>query len=103
MKTLPILFLTALTLVAQETEERMVLVPWAKAPKEAPLFFSATARVNATVGLDAVTTEQAIDFRIHQGKSGALTLALRGEGEVTQVTGEGLRDWSLRVAEDGSR
>ena len=81
----------------------MVLIPWAKAPKEAPLFFSATARVNATAGLDAVTTEQTIAFRIHQGKSGALTLALRGDGEVTEVTGANMRDWSLRIAEDGAR
>ena len=103
MKTALVLFLTALSLAARETDERMVLIPWTKAAKEVPLFYSVTAEVDAVVGLDAVTTEQAIAFRIHQGNTGALSLALRGEGEVTAVNGEGLRDWSVRVAEEGTR
>jgi hypothetical protein len=88
---------------AQEPDERVILVPLAKAPKEAPLFFSATADVKIQVGLEAVTSEQEIDFKIHQGKPETLTLGLNGTGEVVSVTGEGLRDWSVRVAEDGSR
>lgn len=88
---------------AQESDERVVLVPWAKAPKEAPLFFSATAEANARVGLDSVTSEQRIAFRVHQGKAETLTLALSGAGEVLEVTGEGLRDWAVRVAEGGAR
>ena len=104
MKTiLSCLLLSFLTLPAQETDERMILVPWAKAPKEAPLFFSATAEVNAQVALETVTSEQKIKFRIHQGKAETLTLALGGVGEVTEVTGAGLRDWSVRVAENGAR
>jgi hypothetical protein len=90
-------------LPAQDSDERVVLVPWSKAPKEAPLFFSATAEVNARVGLETVTSEQKIQFRIHQGKAETLTLALNGAGEITEVTGAGLRDWSLRVAENGAR
>jgi hypothetical protein len=88
---------------AQETEERMILVPWTKAPKEAPLFFSATAEVNANAGLETVSSEQKITFRIQQGKAETLTLGLGGAGEVTEVTGAGLRDWSVRVAEGGAR
>lgn len=88
---------------AQEADERVVLIPWAKAPKEAPLFFSATAEVNARVGLETVTSEQKIIFRIHQGKAETLTLGLGGAGEVTEVSGAGLRDWSVRVAENGAR
>ena len=88
---------------AQEPDERVILVPFAKAPKEAPLFFSATAEVKIQVGLEDVTSEQEIDFKIHQGKAETLTLGLNGAGEVVSVTGEGLRDWSVRVAEDGSR
>ena len=91
------------TLPAQEADERMILVPWAKAPKEAPLFFSATAEVNAQVALETVTSEQRIKFRIHQGKAETLTLGLGGAGEVTEVSGAGLRDWSVRVAENGAR
>ncbi len=88
---------------AQESDDRVVLVPLGKAPKEAPLFYSATAEVNARFGLSSVTSEQQIDFKIHQGKPETLTLALSGEGEVLSVDGGGLRDWSVRVAEDGSR
>ncbi len=88
---------------AQENAESVVLVPWTKAPKEVPLFFSAKAEVAARVGLDAVTSEQKIGFRVHQGKAETLTLALRGAGEVTEVTGAGLRDWSVRIAENGVR
>lgn len=103
MKTLSALLLATLLLPAQETEERVVLVPWTKAPKEAPLFFSATAEVAARAALDQLTGEQKIRFHIHQGKAETLTLALNGPGEVTEVAGAGLRDWSLRVAENGVR
>ena len=88
---------------AQEPDERVILVPLAKAPKEAPLFFSATADVKIQVGMEEVTSEQEIDFKIHQGKSETLTLGLNGAGEVISATGEGLRDWSVRIAEDGTR
>ncbi len=77
-----------------------MLIPWTKAPKEAPVFFSAAAEVNAQVGLETVTSEQKITFRIHQGKVETLTLGLSGAGEVTEVTGAGLRDWSVRVADE---
>ncbi len=94
--------LTSLTF-AQEADDRVVLVPLGKAPKEVPLFFSASVEAKAKVGLAAVTSEQQIDFKILQGKAETLTLAIGGEGEVMSVTGEGLKDWSVRVGEDGSR
>ena len=101
----PLALLIALTTLAfaQEPDDRVILVPFSKAPKEAPLFFSATADVKIQVGQEEVTSEQQIDFKIHQGKPESLTLGLNGTGEVISVTGEGLRDWSVRVAEDGSR
>ncbi len=88
---------------AQEPDERVVLVPLGKAPKEAPLFFSAAAEVKAQVSLTTLTSEQQIDFKIHQGKPESLSLGLSGAGEVLAVTGEGLRDWAVRVAENGVR
>lgn len=103
MKAILILCLTAITMAAQEIDERLVLVPWAKAPREVPLFFSATAEVKAQASLDAVTSGQKLVFRVHQGKAEKLTLALSGPGEVTSVTGGGLRDWSVRVGEGGAR
>ncbi len=102
LQQLVLMAFAALTF-AQETEERVVLVPLGKAPKEAPLFFSASAEVTANVGLESVTSRQQLDFKIHQGKPETLTLSLSGAGEVTSVSGAGLRDWAVRVAEDGSR
>ncbi len=104
MRTFALLFLALTTLCfGQEPDDRVILVPLGKAPKEAPLFFSAAADVKAQVGLTSVTTDQQIEFKIHQGKPETLTLALTGAGEVLSVTGPGLLDWSVRVAEDGSR
>jgi hypothetical protein len=92
---------------AEEPDKRFVVVPLSEVlrdkPKEAPLFFSVTADVNARIGLESITSEQQIDFKIHQGKAETLALALSGAGEVDAVTGEGLRDWSVRVGEGGAR
>ncbi len=96
-----LLLLLAPLLLAQETSERLVLVPWTKAPKEAPLFFSATAEVNSQIGLETVTSEQKIHFKVLQGKPETLTLTIDGPGEVTEVTGPGLRDWSQRKTDKG--
>ncbi|MES2920067.1 MAG: hypothetical protein V4819_00870, partial [Verrucomicrobiota bacterium] len=104
MRTISLLLIALATLCfGQEPDDRVILVPLGKAPKEAPLFFSASADVKAQANLSAVTSEQTIDYKIHQGKPETLTLALTGEGEVLSVAGQGLRDWSVRVAEDGSR
>ncbi len=103
MKTLLIFLLSLVSLLAQDPQERIVLVPFNNAPKEIPLFFSATANVTSEVKLDTLTSEQRLHFTIHQGKPETLTLALTGAGDVTAVAGAGLRDWAVRVADDGAR
>ncbi len=104
MRTLSLLLIALTTFCfAQEPDDRVILVPLGKVPKEVPLFFSAAADVKIQVGLEEVTSEQTLDFKIHQGKPETLTLALSGAGEVLSVTGAGLRDWSVRVAENGAR
>ncbi|MDP4996932.1 MAG: hypothetical protein NWQ16_11995 [Akkermansiaceae bacterium] len=97
-------FLLALTLLLPTfaQEDRIVLIP-EKTEKPAPLFFSATASVTATASTTKVSSVQDIIFKIHQGIPETLTLPLTGSGTVEQVTGEGLLDWSVRVAENGSR
>ena len=104
MKT--ILYLTLLLAplgFCQEVKEPLVLMPWQPAVKEAPLFFAASAEVTARVGLADVTSDQQLAFRVLQGRPEVLSLGLSGVGEVTAVTGEGLRDWSLRVDAGGAR
>jgi hypothetical protein len=109
MKTKLTCVLAALTLLspAQEPDKRFVVVPIGELtpgpPKPVPLFFSVTANVEASVGMESVISEQRIDFKIHQGKPEILTLALAGSGEVESVSGGGLKDWSVRIAVDGSR
>ncbi|MCF7733041.1 MAG: hypothetical protein K9N23_15235 [Akkermansiaceae bacterium] len=95
--------LLALPAFAQELKEPVMLVPWQPAARSAPLFFSASADVRAHVSLTEATTEQDLAFRIHQGKPELLSVALGGAGEVLEVTGEGLKDWSVRMTADGSR
>ena len=63
---------------AQDTEERIVVVPLGKPVKEAPLFYSATADVLAKVSLIQISSEQKIDFRILQGKPETLSSVLLG-------------------------
>jgi hypothetical protein len=41
--------------------------------------------------------------RVIQGKLREIILALRGDGEVGQVTGTELKDWSVRVDAQGKR
>lgn len=100
-----LLLLLAMSGIASAAEpgERVIVVPIEKAPPVVPLFFSAAAEVVARVGLETVTSEQWITYRIHQGTPEVLTLALGGAGELVSVSGDGLRDWSLRMADDGSR
>ncbi|MGD9417701.1 MAG: hypothetical protein Q7R22_002080 [Verrucomicrobiota bacterium JB025] len=108
MKTAKLVMILGLLLMvfapAQEVaqDERLVLVPWKAARTDAPLFFSATAEVDVRVGLEEVTGEQRISFMVHQGKAEELSLELSGPGEVTEVSGKGLKDWSVRMT-DGKR
>jgi len=100
MKALTILLALATSLFAQQ--ERIILVP-DKTETPPPLFFSATANVTAQATLENITSTQDITFTIVQGKPETLTLSLSGDGEITNVTGDKLLDWSVRIAKDGSR
>ena len=99
MKTL-LYLLTLCTAFAQS--DRIILVP-EKLEKPAPLFFSAAAEISATASTTETISTQRITYTIVQGIPETLSLSLSGLGEISSVTGEGLRDWSVRVAEDGSR
>ncbi|RYD25423.1 MAG: hypothetical protein EOP87_24430, partial [Verrucomicrobiaceae bacterium] len=81
----------------------IAIVPVDKLPKTVPLFFSAAAEVQAQVGAVEILGTQKLIFRVHQGKPEVFSIGLTGKGEITSVTGEQLRDWSVRNAPDGSR
>lgn len=67
-------------------------------PPPAPLFFSTTVDQVVKVGQTEITGEAQVKFQIQQGRPEVLTLGLTGEGEVTEVIGKGLREWSVRQA-----
>jgi hypothetical protein len=105
MKFLNLFLLLALFLPAkaQEADGRIVLVPVEKTPVPVPLFFSVDASVTSTVGFESITGSHQLNFKIHQGKPELLSLPITGSGDITTVTGEGLRDWAVRTDAEGNR
>ena len=103
MKTRLLTFLLALISIAAAQDERIVVISGDKTPPPPPLMFAASAETQITVRLDAISTTTRIDFRIRQGKPETLTLPLTGDGEVTGVAGDGIRDWAVRRDGDGAR
>lgn len=113
-KFIPVLLLPLLTLPAlaqrvtpaasvttQLTPSESTLVVEARGvPPKSPLFFSAAASNTIRPGANAITAEIRLALRVVQGRPEVLSLGLGGAGEVTEVRGEGLRDWSVRQAGD---
>ena len=65
-------------------------------PAPLPLFFSATIEQNTRVGVDEIIGEARIKIHRLQGKAEVLTLGLSGDGDIIDVSGQGLLDWSVR-------
>lgn len=65
---------------------------------KAPLFFSATSENVTRLGADAITAEIKVAIRVVQGRPEVITLGMSGAGDVVEVKGDGLRDWSVRQA-----
>ncbi|MEI7928766.1 MAG: hypothetical protein WCH40_09465, partial [Verrucomicrobiales bacterium] len=81
----------------------VAVVPVEKIQTPAPLFFSAEATVNTTLGMEWANTTMDLALHVLQGKAETLSLSLHGSGEIISVTGEGLKDWSVRTEPDGKR
>jgi len=65
-------------------------------PPPAPLFFSAEADQTVRLGMAEVRGEIRLRLHVLQGRPEVLTIGLSGDGEVVEVSGSGLRDWSVR-------
>ncbi|HEX2855447.1 MAG TPA: hypothetical protein VHO24_19585 [Opitutaceae bacterium] len=65
-------------------------------PAPAPLFFSAIADQVIQLGSVEITGELKLKLQVVQGRPEVFSLGLFGDGEVTGVSGKGLRDWSVR-------
>ncbi len=84
---------------AQETvppERVIVIEPPAVDTKPAALFFTAETHSTTAFSRDEITGNIQATFTILQGKPEVLTLALNGEGEITDVTGEQVQFWAVR-------
>jgi hypothetical protein len=67
-------------------------------PAPAPLFFSAAVDQVVRVGALEIAGEMRIHLHVLQGKPEVMTLGLSGDGDVVDVSGVGLGDWSVRRA-----
>lgn len=83
--------------VASDDEGRILIEARGIRPR-APLFFSARAENKVQVGTDEVAGTITLRIHVIQGRPEVLTLGLDGDGEVVEVTGEGLKDWAVRKA-----
>lgn len=65
-------------------------------PAPLRLFFSATVEQSTRIDVDEITSEARIKIHRLQGKAEVLTLGLSGDGDIVDVSGQGLLDWSVR-------
>ncbi len=88
-------------LSADPTEASFVLQGRIKNPstseQEAKLIYSVRTQTKTQVEPKAITQTCEFKTSVIQGRLKELPLAMWGAGEVTKVTGEHLRDWSIRV------
>lgn len=83
--------------------EGVMLLPMPRTAKPVPTFFSAAVDLRARRAFDHIETVANIRYQLHQGAGERMSLSLTGEGEITEVIGEGLTDWSLRRDAAGQR
>lgn len=67
------------------------------------LIFATTLQHLIKPTKDKITHQLSFTFDILQGNAEELPLTIAGEGEIKQVTGEGLQDWSIRQQADGTK
>jgi hypothetical protein len=67
------------------------------------LIFSTALQQSIKATRDKLTQQLNITFDILQGEAKELPLAISGEGEIKQVAGEALQDWSIRQETGGGR
>ena len=67
------------------------------------LIFATAVQHSIKVTRDRLTHRLALTFDILQGEPKELPLTIGGEGEIKQVSGEGLQDWSIRREASGAR
>jgi hypothetical protein len=67
------------------------------------VIFSTDIQQSVKATRDNLTYQFAVALDILQGKPKELPLTISGEGEIKEITGDSLQDWSIRKEADGSR
>jgi hypothetical protein len=67
------------------------------------LLFSTSLQQSVQVQRDKWSSRWTAEFEILRGEPKELPLTISGEGEIKQVTGDTLQDWSVRRETDGTR
>jgi hypothetical protein len=81
-------------------ESGRIIVEAQNVPPPAPVFFTAKVDAVATLSPAEIASTLRIDVRVVQGRAEVITLGLSGDGDIVDVSGDGLRDWSVRRAGD---
>ncbi len=68
-----------------------------------PLFYNTKVNSRATFSPKSVYTVATIEVNIIQGKAKVLSYRVMGDGDVTGVSGEGLKSWAVRQDPKGQR
>ncbi|MEI7732755.1 MAG: hypothetical protein WCO56_24500 [Verrucomicrobiota bacterium] len=63
---------------------------------EPKLIYSLSANARVTFETELISQTCELKAKIHQGRLKELVLAMRGNGEVTNVAGSDVKDWSIR-------
>lgn len=109
MKSLRLMLLMPIFAFAQELEkmptssEGIFVIPSTKMAKPAPLFFSADVDSTAKIFSDRVEITSVLQVKLHQGQDAAMSLEIVGSGDITELTGDGLKDWAVRRDQEGKR
>ena len=75
----------------------------ARAASKDKVIFATSVHHSIKVTRDKLTHQLAVTLDILQGEPKELPLTISGDGEIKQVTGEALQDWSIRREADGTR
>ncbi len=71
--------------------------------QEAKLIYTVQSQATIQIEQKSVTQTCELKARIFQGKLKEMVLAMRGDGDVTQVVGADLKDWSVRFGAQGKK
>ncbi len=84
-------------LAQQESEDtRTIILETRNQKHEPPVFFTARAQAEVSVGLDRVEQSIVLELNVIQGKAKTLSLGINGDGDVIAVQADGLRSWAVR-------